>query len=89
MRMKLDASGRSLYDESARKRPTNLSVNSDLLEKARALGVNLSGALEEALVDRLSRQRREDWIRENRAAIEAYNQRIEAEGSFGDRVRRF
>ena len=89
MRMSLDVRSRSLYDESARKRPTNLSINSDLLAKARALGVNLSRALEEALVDRLSRQRRRDWIQANRAAIESYNQRIETEGSYGDRVRRF
>ncbi len=89
MRMNREVGSHSLYDESARKRPTNLSINSDLLAKARALGVNLSRALEEALVDRLAQQRREVWIRENRAAIEAYNQRIEAEGSFGDRARLF
>ncbi len=83
--------GRSvaLYEVSARKRPANLSVNSDLLAKARALGVNLSGALEEALVDRLARQRRRDWIEANRAAIGAYNRRIGTEGSYGDRMRRF
>ncbi len=79
----------TLYDSSARKRPTNLSINSDLLEKARALNVNLSRTLEQALVERLARQRREDWIRENHEAIGAYNRRIEAEGSFGDRARRF
>ena len=83
--------GRSvaLYEVSARKRPANLSVNSDLLAKARALGVNLSGALEEALVDRLARQRRRDCIEANRAAIGAYNRRIGTEGSYGDRMRRF
>ena len=83
--------GRSvaLYDVSARKRPANLSVNSDLLAKARVLGVNLSGALEEALVDRLARQRRRDWTESNRTAIRSYNRRIETEGSYGDRMRRF
>ncbi len=83
--------GRSvaLYEVSARKRPANLSVNSDLLAKARALGVNLSGALEEALADRLARQRRRDWIEANRVAIGSYNRRIGTESSYGDRMRRF
>jgi antitoxin CcdA len=79
----------ALYDRSARKRATNLSVNSDLLEKARALDLNLSKALEEKLVEVLEEQRRRDWLRDNAAAIDAYNDRIEAEGSFGDRMRRF
>ena len=89
--MRMTSAGKSfgLYDEAARKRPANLSINSDLLAKARALGVNLSGALEEALVDRLARQRRRDWIESNRTAIRSYNQRVEAEGVFGDRMRRF
>ena len=87
--MTLDERSVALYDTSARKRPANLSVNSDLLAKARALGVNLSGALEEALVDRLAQQRRRDWIEANQVAIGSYNRRIETEGSYGDRMRRF
>lgn len=87
--MTLDGRSVALYDVSARKRPANLSVNSDLLAKARALGVNLSGALEEALADRLARQRRRDWIEANRVAIGSYNRRIGTEGSYGDRMRRF
>ena len=87
--MTLDGRSVALYDVSARKRPANLSINSDLLAKARVLGVNLSGALEEALVDRLARQRRRDWIEANRDAIDVYNRRIETEGSYGDRMRRF
>jgi antitoxin CcdA len=78
-----------LYDESARKRPTNVSINGDLLKRARALGVNLSGTLEAALVEILGEARREGWVRENRDAIESYNQRVERAGVFGDGVRRF
>lgn len=87
--MALGGKSLAVHDESARKRPANLSVNSDLLAKARELGINLSGALEEALVDRLARRRRRDWLDSNRAAIQSYNRRVEAEGSYGDRMRRF
>lgn len=78
-----------VFDESAGKRPTNLSINVDLLKKSRAAGVNLSATLEAALEERLLRQRREAWIAANKSAINAYNQRVSSSGSFGDRVRRF
>lgn len=87
--MALNGKGVAVYDESARKRPANLSINSDLLARARKLGINLSRALEEALVDLLARQRRRDWVESNRNAIRSYNRRVEAEGSYGDRMRRF
>ena len=38
-----------LRDTSARKRTISLTVNSDLLEKARAAGLNISRVAEEAL----------------------------------------
>lgn len=38
-------------------------------------------------VDRSARRR--DWIESNRTAIRSYNRRVEAEGSYGDRMRRF
>ncbi|CAI4162206.1 hypothetical protein ALT717_470002 [Alteromonas macleodii] len=42
-----------LYDIHAPKKATNLSLNSDLLQKARDLKVNLSATLEQALKDKL------------------------------------
>ena len=41
----------ALFDPAAPKRPTNVSLNSDLLAKARAAGLNLSATLEQALID--------------------------------------
>jgi antitoxin CcdA len=38
-----------LYDHSARRRTVSLTVNSDLLEKARAVELNVSRIAEEAL----------------------------------------
>src|SRR5690606_31939253 len=56
-----------LYDVSAPKRPTNVTVNSDLLRHARALDINLSQTLESALVAEVMRRARERWLTENRA----------------------
>ncbi|UCO98819.1 type II toxin-antitoxin system CcdA family antitoxin [Metapseudomonas lalkuanensis] len=67
----------------------DLSINSDLLNKARALDTNLSAALEHALAQQLRLKQREAWLAENRAAIAAYNQYVEDEGVFSDDLRSF
>ena len=89
MRMSQRTTFGPVFDESAGKRPTNLSINIDLLEKSRAAGVNLSATLEAALKERLLQERREAWISASLPAIDAYNQRVSTSGSFGDRMRRF
>lgn len=78
-----------LYDLDAPKRPANLSVNVDLLAKAREEGLNLSAVLEAALAETLRARIREAWVRENTAAIEAYNAEVESRGVFSDSLRSF
>jgi antitoxin CcdA len=77
------------YDPSAPKKAANLSINADLLSRARELEINLSATLERALVDALKKTRRERWLTDNSDAIEAYNEHVEKNGVFGDRLRRF
>jgi antitoxin CcdA len=76
-------------DRTAAKRATNVSIRSDLLDSARAAGVNLSATLERALVEELARLRRKRWREENREAIAAYNDYVEEHGVFSDGVRSF
>lgn len=78
-----------LHDIQAPRRATNLSVNSDLLNKTRALDINWSAALEQALVQALRQRQQEQWVKENRAAIAACNPEMEAHGAFGDTLRSF
>lgn len=77
------------HDVDAPKRATNLSINADLLARARALEINLSATLECALVEALRQQQREDWLRKNRVAIDAYNEEVESRGVFSDGLRTF
>lgn len=77
------------YDTQAPKRATNLSINADLLGKARELGINLSATLEQALVEALRKRQRDQWAAENQAAIEAYNQHVDKQGVFSDGLRSF
>ena len=74
----------AVRDRSAPKRPVNLSIDSDLLQKARELRVNLSKALEERLAQILREERARRWQEENREAIEAYNRFIDKHGLFND-----
>lgn len=71
------------------KKATNLSIRSDLLEDARALDINLSRELETHLESVIRQRRAEQWKRDNREAIEAYNRHIERDGLWNDEFRRF
>lgn len=71
------------------KRPANVSIRSDLLEKARQHEINLSRALEERLDELIRQKERDAWLERNRAAIEAYNERVERDGVFSDGLRTF
>jgi antitoxin CcdA len=66
-----------VYDKSAPKRAVNVSVNADLAAKAKALGVNLSEALEVRLAELVAAAERQQWLAENAAAINIYNERVE------------
>jgi len=71
------------------KRPANVSIRADLLERARRHDINLSRALEHRLVELLREKERAAWLARNRAAIEAYNSRVERDGVFSDGLRSF
>jgi antitoxin CcdA len=59
-------------------------VNGVLLEKAKALKINLSATLESALSDMVRARERDLWRRRNKSAIDAYNHLVEKQGTFWD-----
>ncbi len=77
------------FDKDARKRPTNLTVNEDLLRQARELGINLSQAFEQKLEELVRAAKAERWVEENREAIEAHNRWVAEHGTFGEKYRVF
>ena len=80
---------RKIYDTNAPKKPANLSINSDLLNEAKSLKINLSATLEAALINELKAARRDLWLAENKEAIEACNELAESHGLFADKHRIF
>jgi antitoxin CcdA len=75
--------------QSSSKRAANVSIRIELLDAARAAGLNLSATLERALERELANERRKRWRQENRDAISAYNDHVEKHGTFSDDVRSF
>ncbi len=80
---------RQLYDYKAAKKATNLSVNSDLLKRSKALNINLSATLEQVLTEKLAESEAKKWLDENKNAISAYNDFVDEHGNFGDEYRSF
>lgn len=78
-----------LYDRTAPKKAANLSINRDLLQQARDMEINLSRTFELHLAEVVAERLREQWLEENRPAIEDYNQRIAKQGVYSDGLRRF
>ena len=72
-----------------RKRPTNLSVDATLLERAKALGIKVSGLLEESLRSRIRVEEERAWLEQNRDAIAALNRETHKQGVWSKKLRRF
>jgi antitoxin CcdA len=79
----------SPFDEAAPKKAVNVSINGDLLAKARKLGLNLSGELEHRLAEAVRQSERAAWMSENRSALDDHNRRIAEHGLFSDGKRQF
>ena len=79
----------NFFDPNAQKKSTNLSINSDLLRQAKERRINISQTLELRLAEMIREEKIRCWKKENREAIEDYNRRIEARGTFSDGLRRF
>lgn len=77
------------YEQTARRKRVNLTVNEDLLALARQYKLNLSRILENSLISELKTRWQNDWLDENKSAISAYNRRIAKHGVFSDGLRRF
>ncbi len=69
------------------KRPMNLSLDADLVDKARTYGVNVSAVAEEALRARIVKEEAQAWLDENREAIAAQNAWTAEQGLFSDEFR--
>ncbi len=75
-----------VYDHSAPKRPVNLTLNADLIARARKCTDNLSGLIESLLADFIGRERQRiaSEVSLAQAAMQMWNRFDEEFGSFAD-----
>jgi len=78
-----------VYDIDAPKKATNLTINSDLLQKSKKYKINLSQNFEHYLEQVVRKKTQEEWEKENKQAIDAYNDDIAKNGLFSDGLRSF
>lgn len=78
-----------VYNTNAKKKPTNISINSDLLQKVKEYKINISSTVESILEDLVKQKEIEKWKESNMEAINDYNEYIEKNGLFGDDFRSF
>ena len=74
--------------DTARK-PTNLSLDTNLLQEAKALGINISRSAEAGIAEAVRKSRRERWLLENAAALDSSNAYVDSEGLPLARYRQF
>jgi antitoxin CcdA len=73
-----------LERRSPKKRAVNLFVDSELLDEARRMRINMSDTLEQRLRTIVQGELEKRWLEENRAAIEAYNRDVAEHGLLSD-----
>jgi antitoxin CcdA len=71
------------------RRPVNVTLPSQLLEDAKALGLNVSQACESGLSATVAAAKEQHWRDENRAGIEAWNAYVDEHGLPLEEYRQF
>ena len=62
------------------RRATNVTLPKTLLREAREMGINLSQACERGLAAEVAALRRQRWLEENGAAMQAWNEHVDRHG---------
>lgn len=58
----------------------NLTLDSEIAETARTLGLNMSRLAEAAIIEAAKVERNRQWREENRSAIDAYAEEVNRNG---------
>jgi antitoxin CcdA len=62
------------------RKATNVTLPEALLKEARELGINLSQACERGLAASVAEARAQRWLKDNREALNAWNEYVEQHG---------
>ena len=71
------------------RRPTNLSIDAELLTIAKEVGVNISRSAEVGIQQAVKQKQRDLWLQENREALMSSNAFVEENGLPLEKFRSF
>ena len=73
-----------LSKQPPKKRAVNVFVDTELIDEARRMRINLSETLERRLRMMVRADQEKRWLEENRRALDAYNARVAQHGLLSD-----
>ncbi|QJD72197.1 type II toxin-antitoxin system CcdA family antitoxin [Marinobacterium sp. LSUCC0821] len=79
----------SANPRSTTRRPTNLSIDAELLTIAKEVGVNISRSAEVGIQEAVKNKLRERWLQENKEALLSSNAFVEENGLPLEKFRSF
>ncbi|ENL8545321.1 type II toxin-antitoxin system CcdA family antitoxin [Serratia marcescens] len=78
-----------MANSNVTKKTVNVTIDRDLFQRAKSLGVNVSSVLTDALSVRVKDIEIQQWREQNRAALEELNRITEENGLLSDEYRTF
>jgi antitoxin CcdA len=69
-----------ITNQTALKKATNITLSVDVLNEAKALGINISQTCDQYLRELVKNERERRWQQDNAEFIATYNQTVEQEG---------
>ncbi len=78
-----------MANSNVTKKTVNVTIDRDLFQRAKSLGVNVSAVLTDALSVRVRDIEIQQWREQNRAALEELNRITEENGLLSDEYRTF
>ncbi|MGP2732970.1 type II toxin-antitoxin system CcdA family antitoxin [Serratia bockelmannii] len=79
----------NMANSNVTKKTVNVTIDRDLFQRAKSLGVNVSSVLTDALSVRVRDIEIQQWREQNRAALEELNRITEENGLLSDEYRTF
>lgn len=76
-------------EKISKRKAVNLTADGELVELAKAMGLNLSQLFEDSLKKAVWQERKRQWEEEHREALDQYNRFVEENGVFSDGLRSF
>lgn len=83
LRTNLEATA-MMSDRPVKKRAVNLFVDTELLDHARRMRINISETLERRLRSLVRAELEKQWLQDNQEAIAQYNRRVAEHGLLSD-----